>query len=142
MSSTTEDTDNGKRGSVSGEVFRLVVASVVFALVLAGPAWLLAGSKGLIGLAVAALLCTIPGCLVVAFKGLFGGSQAALILAPGGLRMFFVFLGALAAKFVVSGYGLKEFYVWLILFYLFMLALETKSVLVVKSSSKQTGEAD
>ena len=142
MSSTTEDTDDGKRGSVSSEVFRLVVASVVFALVLAGPAWLLAESKGLIGLAVAALLCTIPGCLVVAFKGLFGGSQATLILAPGGLRIFFVFLGALGAKFVVSGYGLKEFYVWLILFYLFMLALETKSVLTAKSKPKQRSEAD
>lgn len=142
MSSTTEGTDDGKRGSVSSEVFRLVVASVVFALVLAGPAWLLAGSKGLIGLAVAALLCTIPGCLVVAFKGLFGGSQATLILAPGGLRIFFVFLGALGAKFVVSGYGLKEFYVWLILFYLFMLALETKSVLTAKSKPKQRSEAD
>ena len=67
------------------------------------PAWLVAESKGLIGLGVAAVLCTLPGCLVVAFKGLVGDSQAALVLAAGGLRMFFVLLGALAAKFVVTG---------------------------------------
>lgn len=132
MSSTTEDSGSPKRESVFGEAFRLVVASLIFALVLAGPAWLVAEGKGLIGLAAAAVLCTFPGCLVVAFKGLVGDSQATLVLAAGGLRMFFVLLGALMAKFVVDGYGLKEFFVWLILFYLFTLALETKSLLSVK----------
>ncbi|MDG2359537.1 MAG: hypothetical protein P8M20_07785 [Planctomycetaceae bacterium] len=141
MSSTPEDTGNQKRESVSVDVFRLVVASLVFALVLAGPAWLVAGDKGLVGLAAAAVLCTLPGCLVVAFKGLVGDSQATLVLAAGGLRMFFVLLGALMAKFVVEGYGLKEFFVWLILFYLFTLALETKSLLSVKSESEENDEA-
>ena len=133
MSSTTEDSGDQKRENVFADVLRLVVASLLFTLVLAGPAWLVAGNKGLIGLAVAAVLCTLPGCLVVAFKGLVGDSQATLILAAGGLRMFFVLLGALGAKFVVSGYGLKEFFVWLILFYMFTLALETKSLLTAKS---------
>jgi hypothetical protein len=141
MSSTPEDTGNQKRESVSVDVFRLVVASLVFALVLAGPAWLVAGDKGLVGLAAAAVLCSLPGCLVVAFKGLVGDSQATLVLAAGGLRMFFVLLGALMAKFVVEGYGLKEFFVWLILFYLFTLALETKSLLSVKSESEENDEA-
>ena len=141
MSSTPEDTGDQKRESVSVDVFRLVVASLVFALVLAGPAWLVAGDKGLVGLSVAAVLCTLPGCLVVEFKGLVGDSQATLVLAAGGLRMFFVLLGALMAKFVVEGYGLKEFFVWLILFYLFTLALETKSLLSVKSESETSDEA-
>ena len=79
---------------------------------------------------------------MVAFKELAGGSQATLVLAAGGLRMFFVLLGALAAKFVVTGYGLKEFFVWLILFYLFTLALETKSLLGVKSESGQDDEVE
>ncbi|MFT4555382.1 MAG: hypothetical protein ACI92S_000712, partial [Planctomycetaceae bacterium] len=118
MSSSTEDKGDQKRESVFADVLRMVVASLLFTLVLTGPAWLVAGSKGLIGLAVAAVLCTVPGCLVVAFRGLVGDSQATLVLAAGGLRMFFVLLGALGAKFVVTGYGLKEFFVWLILFYL------------------------
>lgn len=141
MSSTTEDKGSQKRESVFADVLRLLVASVIFTLLLAGPAWLVAGSRGLIGLAAAAVLCTIPGCLVVAFKGLVGNSQATLVLAAGGLRMFFVLLGALVAKFVVVGYGLKEFFVWLILFYLFTLAMETKSLLVVQGGSKTTDDA-
>jgi hypothetical protein len=141
MSSTPEDTVDQTRGSVAVDVFRMVVASLVFALLLVGPAWLVAETKGLIGLGVSAVLCTIPGCLVVAFKRLAGESQAALILAAGGLRMFFVLLGALGAKFVVSGYGLKEFFVWLILFYLFTLALETKSLLGVTSEPETNDEA-
>lgn len=133
MSSSSEDKGDQNRDSASADVFRLVIASVVFALLLAGPAWLVAETKGLIGVGVSALLCVIPGCLVVAFKGLAGGSQATLILTASGLRMFFVLLGALGARFVVSGYGLREFFVWLILFYMFTLALETKSLLTAKS---------
>ncbi|MFT5325664.1 MAG: hypothetical protein ACI8P0_003535 [Planctomycetaceae bacterium] len=141
MSSTPEDTVDQTRGSVAVDVFWMVIASLVFALLLAGPAWLVAETKGLIGLGVSAVLCTIPGCLVVAFKRLAGESQATLVLAAGGLRMFFVLLGALGAKFVVSGYGLKEFFVWLILFYLFTLALETKS-LVAASDKPETEQQD
>lgn len=131
MSSTPEDTNDEGRESGLSDVLKLILASLVFALLLAWPAWLTAESEGLIGLAAAAVLCTVPGCLVVAFKGLVSGSQATLVLAAGGLRMFFVLLGSLVAKFVVEGYGLKEFFVWLILFYLFTLALETKSLLGV-----------
>jgi hypothetical protein len=142
MSSTTEGTGKQKRESVFRDVARLIAASVGFAFLLAGPAWLVAEIKGLIGLGVSALLCTVPGCLVVVFRELAGKSQATLILAAGGLRMFFVLLGALAAKFVVSGYGLKEFFIWLILFYLFTLALETKSLLSVNSESGADRQAD
>jgi lysylphosphatidylglycerol synthetase-like protein (DUF2156 family) len=144
MSSSTEDKGDQKRKSVFADVLRIVVASLLFTLVLTGPAWLVAESKGLIGLVVAAVLCTVPGCLVVAFKGLVGDSQATLVLAAGGLRMFFVLLGALGAKFVVTGYGLKEFFVWLILFYLFTLILETKSILGFSgdSDASQQGEAE
>ena len=141
MSSTTEGSGSPKHESVFADVLRLVVASLIFALVLAGTAWLVAEGKGLIGLVAATVLCTLPGCLVVALKGLVGDSQATLVLAAGGLRMFFVLLGALTAKFVVEGYGLKEFFVWLILFYLFTLALETKSLLSIKGEPETNDEA-
>ncbi|MBL6705276.1 MAG: hypothetical protein ISQ06_04140 [Planctomycetaceae bacterium] len=116
--------------------------SLGFAFLLAGPAWLVAGAKGLIGLGVSALLCTAPGCLVVAFKGLVGETQATLVLAAGGFRMFFVLLGALGAKFAVSGYGLKEFFIWLALFYLFMLAIETTALLAATDNPKTDRQAD
>lgn len=125
-----------QRHSNAPAVFRLVLACFGFAVLLAGPAWLVAGSKGLIGLSAAAVLCTLPGCLVTGFRHLAGGSQATLMLAAGGIRMAFVLLGALVARFGTDGYGLREFFVWLILFYLFTLALETVSVL--KSSEGQT----
>ena len=142
MSSTPEDTGDQTRKSVSVDVIRLVAASLAFAFLLAGPAWLVAETKGLIGLGVSALLCTIPGCLVVAFKGLVGETQAALVLAAGGFRMFFVLLGALGAKFAVTGYGLKEFFIWLALFYLFTLAIETTTLLAASGKLKTDRQAD
>lgn len=133
MSSSSEETSQSSAGSGLSDVLKLVWASLGFALLLVGPAWLVAEWKGLIGLVAAAVLCTVPGCLVVAFRGLVAGSQSTFVLAAGGLRMFFVLVGSLFVKFVVEGYGLKEFFVWLILFYLFTLALETKSLLVAGS---------
>lgn len=142
MSFSSED--NSQQGHDSGhsDVVRLTLACFAFALLLAGPAWLVAEWKGLTGLAAAAVLCAVPGCLVVAFKRLAAGSQSTLILAAGGLRMFFVLMGSLFVRFVVEGYGLKEFFVWLILFYLFTLALETKSLLSVRSAGEACGQRD
>ena len=133
MSSTNQE--SGDRESKSGfaDALGLIFASVCFALLLAGPAWLVAEKKGLIGLAVSAVLCTAPGCLVVGFKKLVGGSEAALVLASSGLRMFVAMLGALVARF--GGYGMREFFLWLILFYMFTLALETRSLLSVQSET-------
>jgi len=142
MSVSTEGSSGSEeRGSRSGQtagqdgnrsvsaMLRLMLACVGFTLLLAGPAWLVAGSKGLVGLSAAALLCLVPGCLVTGFRHLAGDSQAVLLLASGGLRMAFVLMGALVARFGVDGYGLREFFVWLILFYLFTLAIETISFL-------------
>jgi hypothetical protein len=95
----------------------------------------LAKEKGLIGLAVSAVLCTAPGCLVVSFRQLVSGSKATLVLASSGLRMFVVMIGALVARYGVSGYGMREFFLWLVLFYLFTLALETWSLMGVRTES-------
>jgi hypothetical protein len=95
-----------------------------FAAVLAGPAWWLAGSKGLTGLTVSAALCLIPGCLAVLFKA-WAGDGAKVTLASSGLRLFFVMAGVLGAKIFATDYGMREFIVWLVAFYLFSLAVET-----------------
>jgi hypothetical protein len=133
MSSINQESDENKGRSGPADALRLVFVNFCFALLLAWPAWLMAEEKGLIGLAVSAVLCTAPGCLIVSFKSLVSGSKATLVLASTGLRMFVVMLGALVARFGVAGYGMREFFLWLILFYLFTLVLETRSLLTARS---------
>lgn len=102
----------------------LMGSGVVFAALLAGPAWWLAGPDGLTGLAVSAALCLIPGILTVLLRVVIADS-ASLLLAANGLRLAFVMTGAFVGRLFVTGDGLKEFFVWLIAFYLFTLAVET-----------------
>ena len=99
-------------------------SGLIFGTVLAGPAWWLAGEAGLMGLAGSAVLCLIPGCLAVLLRRVIADSGT-FFLAANGLRLAFVLPGALVGRLFVDGDGLKEFFVWLILFYLFTLAVET-----------------
>jgi len=96
----------------------------IFAGLLAGPAWWIAGTDGLIGVAVSAVLVLIPGCLAVVLQ-MCGGSRTSVAVASGAVRLAFVLSGVLVAKFFVTGFGMREFFVWLIAFYLFALAVET-----------------
>lgn len=123
MSSTIVETPTDGRSAWT-EFSWLIGMGAVFAGLLAGPAWWLAGSKGLTGLAFSAALCLIPGCAAVLVR-VRGGSSATIVLVSIGLRLTFVMAGALAAKLLVTGYGMREFFIWLILFYLFTLAVET-----------------
>lgn len=102
----------------------LIGSGLVFAALLAGPAWWVAESRGLIGLAVSAALCLVPGCVALVLT-VWGGPGVSLMFLSSGLRLGFVLTGSLVAKFLVTGYGMREFFVWLIVFYLFTLAVET-----------------
>lgn len=97
---------------------------LIFSAVLAGPAWWLAGQTGLIGLAVSTALCLVPGCVTVLLRVVIAESTS-LLLAANGIRLAFVMAGAFAGQLFVTGDGMKEFFVWLILCYLFTLAVET-----------------
>jgi len=99
-------------------------SGLIFGAVLTGPAWWLAGSAGLIGLAGSAVLCLVPGCLAVLLRVVIDDSGSQFLVANG-LRMAFVLPGAFVGQRFAAGEGLMEFYVWLILFYLFTLAVET-----------------
>ncbi|MBC8289842.1 MAG: hypothetical protein H8E37_05950 [Planctomycetes bacterium] len=123
MSSTDVGAPTNDRSALA-ELGWLIGLGAVFAGVLAGPAWWLAGSKGLTGLAVSAALCLIPGCLAVLVR-VRGGSSATVVLVSIGLRLAFVLTGALVARLLATDYGMREFFVWLIAFYLFTLAVET-----------------
>ena len=113
------------RSSVAFQLSLFLLGGVGLWALLAGPAWLLAGTTGLIGLTIAAVLCLAPALATVAFEVMFAPSQNVLFLVSTGLRFGLVLGSALVAKTSRPEFGLREFFVWLIVFYLFTLAVET-----------------
>lgn len=113
------------RSSVSFQLSVLLIGGAGLWVLLAGPAWLLAGTMGLIGLTISAVLCLGPALAAVAFDKLFAPSQSMLFLVSTGLRFGLILASALVAKVSRPEFGLLEFHVWLIVFYLFTLAVET-----------------
>ena len=102
-------------------------------VILAGPAYWLAGGLGLEGLSYSALLCWVPGCLLffaIPFFE-FANNKAFAFLAGSGLRMFVVLVATLVLKEVRADLGLKEFLSWLVVFYSVTLLAET--LLIVNS---------
>ena len=97
------------------------------------PAWSLAGLKGVEGLTYAAMLCLVPGWLVFFIGSRYGvaNSQGTIVVIGGGLlRSASALVGALVVPSVRSDLGLREFLVWLLVFYLASLLAET--LLLVK----------
>jgi len=106
----------------------LTAATLAVWLLLVAPAWALAGLLGLEGLSYAALICLVPGWLVFLMTAAygFGTSQGAVVVLSGtGVRMAFVLGGALTFRALRPDFGFREFYVWLVVFYLTTLLLET-----------------
>lgn len=105
----------------------LTAATVVLWLVLARPAWLLGGPAGLEGVTYAAVLCLLPGWLVffIASRYRVATARAMAILAGTVFRLLFVLIGVLVLTAVREGLGFREFLVWLIVFYLTTLCIET-----------------
>jgi len=102
-------------------------------VVLAGPAYWLAGKLGLEGLTYSALLCWLPGCVLffaVPFFE-FAKNKAFAFLVGSGLRMFVVLVATLLLREVRADLGLKQFLSWLVVFYSVTLLVET--LLIVKS---------
>jgi hypothetical protein len=122
---------------------RLSVAALALWLVLAAPAWLVAGREGVIGLTIAAVLCLVPGCTVFCVAAGYGtaGSHVPLVFLGGTvLRMMFVLLGLVIVQTLNPHLGFREFVVWLLVFYLGLLAVETCLVLLPSASRpKQPG---
>ncbi len=88
---------------------------------------------GLEGLTYAAALCLVPGLVVLLIGSqLQAADSQLLVVVLGGmlLRMLFVLAGALVIQSWRADLQLREFYVWLIVFYLVTLLIET--LLVVR----------
>lgn len=92
------------------------------------PANRIAGRDGLVGLSVAAVLCFVPGLVVFGLAGNVapGSPKAAtMVLVGSGLRMAAVLAGVLVIREYWPRFGFREFLVWVLIFYLGTLALET-----------------
>lgn len=116
----------------------LTACSAALWVVLAGPAFGVAGKLGLEGLTYSALMCWLPGCLlfyVIQFFE-FTKNKAFAFLAGSGLRMFVVLVATLVLQEFRADLGLKEFLSWLVAFYSVTLLVET--LLIVKSPDAAT----
>jgi len=110
----------------------LGAATAALWLVLLGPAWMIAGRDGVLGLSAAAALCVVPGWIVFWIAAAYGaaGGQVPLVVLGGMLlRMIFVFLGMVIIQSANQRLGFREFVVWLLAFYVALLAVETFLVL-------------
>ncbi|HID23373.1 MAG TPA: hypothetical protein EYP14_13380 [Planctomycetaceae bacterium] len=105
-------------------------------LLLAGPAWWSRGPAGLEGLTYGAVLCLLPGWLVFFLTARYRDAQsrAISVLAGTVIRLLVVLPGVMAVQSVRPHLHLSEFLVWVVVFYLALLAAETW-LLVRESSS-------
>jgi hypothetical protein len=112
----------------------LTACTAALWVMLAAPAYWLAGNLGLEGLTYSALLCCLPGCLlffaIPFFR--FAQNKAYAFLVGSGLRMFVVLIATMVFREFRADLGLKEFLGWLVVFYSVTLLVET--LLIVKSS--------
>ncbi len=127
----------------------LTATGVALWILLAGPAYWLAGRLGFEGLTYSALLCVVPGCVLILAIPFFGFAQnkAYAFLVGSGLRMFVVLVVTLVLHEVRADLGLKEFLSWLVVFYSVTLLVETLLIVgspeasTVNSESKPAGSA-
>ncbi len=129
MSSTAIEMSSSRTSIALRQVAMLLGPGIALWSLLAGPAWLLAEVSGLVGLTMSALLCLMPGCVVVAWQVFLSPPQSVLFLVSTGLRFGLIVASALLARSLRPEFGVREFYVWLIVFYLYALAVETWLVL-------------
>jgi hypothetical protein len=129
-------TDSGSNTTASESpiyaVIRLCIGAVLVGAVLAVPAHFMAGVEGLQGLALSIGLCVVPGIVTLCLVPLLPHRHTAFLVGSS-LRLVFALGGALVVRFMRPSFGLGEFYLWLLLCYLFALVFETQFVLKPKS---------
>lgn len=119
----------------------------VIAILLLGiqltPAWALAGLEGIEGAACATFLCLLPGWLVVYITSRYpnAGSPGMALLLGTGLRMVFVLAGTIVLMDARPGWGIREFYAWLLFDYFAFLAIETAMVVPVDSNHEMNSQS-
>lgn len=113
-------------------------------LVSIAPAYYFSGILGVEGLTLSAFLCLIPGWLAFWIVSRYGDASDFVIasFASTLVRMFFVLTGVLIVKSTKRYSEITDFLVWVILFFLGTLAIETwltiKHLQATKSKSEDT----
>lgn len=115
-------------------------------LLLGPPAYMLSGAAGLEGLSYAALLCLLPGLLVFALGAGYGAAAQQWVVGLVGMlvRMVFALGGLILIHAVRADLGIREFIVWVVVFYLVSLFVETQLLVrelrgTVTKQTKQHG---
>lgn len=106
----------------------LMAGSLAFWVLVAIPLRLVRGDQEVVYTAVAVLLCLVPTAATLVWSGwaLRGPPERQLLLVLGGsgTRLFFVLLSGLTIYVFVPYFQQPAFWLWVLVFYLFTLALE------------------
>lgn len=115
----------------------LAAVVVLLGLLLAFPAYAIAGVAGLEGLSYAAALCLLPGWVVIALSDSYGVAKfrVAPVLIGMGIRFGAILGGVLIVMWARPQLRFREFLVWVVIYYMVTLAFET-SVLMRETASK------
>jgi hypothetical protein len=110
----------------------LLILSLLFWLLIAGPAWLLAGPGVLLDTGVALALCLVPMTATLLWsRYAFAAAPEQQVLAVLGgtsLRLFVAAGGGIALYLNVEALARPAFLFWVIVFYLATLTLEVMVV--------------
>lgn len=106
--------------------------------VLIYPSWLIWGNSVWLESATAFGLCLVPGMIALAWTLHAGDAperQLTAVLGGTGVRLFFALGGGLMLNYALPETFTSGFWLWLAVFYMFILALETILVLSKKQDS-------
>ena len=138
----TEGQDQSPVVKPSRQSAILVLVGGLLWVLLAGPAWLVAGQEGLAGLSVSAALCLFSGIPIILLIGPFANSKPMLPMFGSVVRLMIVFCGCLAVVEIMPTWGFQEVFIWLVIYYIVLLAVETAFVLQCLKPSKVSDNPD
>jgi hypothetical protein len=110
-------------------VLQLVAGLLVCWAALSYPAWLHWGPQALVESSLAVALCLVPAAITLGI-GPFVLRQAPeltllFVIGSMALRMMVVLAGGLAITMLVPGLAATRFWIWVVVFYLWTLVVET-----------------
>lgn len=128
---------------MSARLLFFVGVTLTFWLLAALPArWLGGGDLAILYSGTAALLCLIPGVAALLWAGLSSnqpGQQLTIALGSTSIRLFFVLgMAFLLDRTLPLYHGSLAFWIWVLVFYLLTLAVETTLLLKGRSSGRSS----
>ncbi len=119
----------------------LIGLTLAFWVIVALPARWLSGDRAILYSGTAGLLCLVPAILTLVWAGLASSQpqqQMTIVMTSSGIRLFFVLGLAFVLLTAVEPFRASTaFGIWVLVFYLFTLAVET--VLMLAGGPTQRG---